>query len=303
VEVPEFEELVRSGVANVYAAVGSDLPLNADRLQAWMRDLAGTLDPADYFLHPAAFPTLLLPWWVEAQLRGDHDPAFQTDLIFSNAILYYYTRLVDNVMDGHATVETKLLPATGYCVVRGHDAYRSWFASDHPFWDFFAATWSEFADVTAADGHSTATDERLFLEVASRKVCASKISVAAVCFRYHQPDALAQWSEWIDLFGRWHLFQEDLFDWQQDLTLGVPTFFLSEAARRKHPGEPEISWVAREGLEWGLERLAAWMRELRQLTFVPEPVSAYLDMREKRLYAQRERVSSALETIRKLSGV
>jgi hypothetical protein len=92
-----------------------------------------------------------------------------------------------------------------------------------------------------------------------------------------------------------------MFDWQQDLTLGVPTFFLSEAARRKRPGELELSWIAREGLDWGFERLAAWMYDLRQLSFVPEPVNAYLDLREQRLFAKREQISGALEAIRQLS--
>jgi hypothetical protein len=244
---------------------------------------------------------MLLPWWLEKDLVGTVDPDFQTDLIFSNAVLYYYTRMVDNVMDGHATVEPKLLPATGYFVAQGHDAYRTWFASDHPFWDFFAATWSEYCDVTAADGQLDDTDEQAFTSIVSRKVCAAKISVAAVCFHHRRPDALPLWSEWIDLFGRWHLFQEDLFDWKQDLSLGVATYFLCEAQRRKRPDELEVSWIAREGLEWGFLKLAFWMQQLRQLTFVPEDVTAYLDLRESELHAHRQKITAALELIRQLS--
>ena len=292
---------MRMGVGKVSARLSADMPLISAQVQAWMTELAGGAEPVAYFLHPAAFPTMLLPWWLEHQLTGTFDPGFQTDLIFSNAILYYYTRMVDNVMDGHATVEPKLLPAAGYFVSQGYNAYRPWFGPDHPFWDFFAATWSEYCDVTAADGQLEDTDEQSFTSIVSRKVCAAKISVAAVCFHYEQPDALPRWSEWIDVFGRWHLFQEDLFDWQQDLNLGVVTYILCEARRRKRPGELEVSWFAREGLDWGFEKLVSWMRQLRQMTFAPEEVLAYLDLRERDLYTHREKIAGALAMIRQLS--
>jgi hypothetical protein len=47
----------------------------------WMIDLTDSGEPADYFLHPQAFPYLLLPWWIEKQLRGTHNEAFQGALI------------------------------------------------------------------------------------------------------------------------------------------------------------------------------------------------------------------------------
>jgi hypothetical protein len=132
-------------------------------------------------------------------------------------------------------------------------------------------------------------------------VCAAKISVAAVLFRNDRTDLLPGWGDWIDLFGCWHLFQEDVFDWQQDLNLGTATYFLCEARRRKRQGELEISWIAREGLEWAFGTLASWMARLRGMDFVPPEVPAYLDLREDRLYAQRDKISAALEMIRKLS--
>lgn len=297
----EFAIQVREAIGRVYERIVDEMPHMATRLQSWMRDLAGSDDPSEYFLHAAAFPLMHLPWWLERQLCGENTPEFQRDLIGSNGSMYYYIRLVDNIMDGHATVETKLLPAAGYFIYQFESVYHAYFTREQPFWSWFAKTWSEFCDVTAADGHLTDVDEDLFSRLVARKVCAAKISVAAVLYRCERPDLIMPWSDWIDLFGCWHLFQEDMFDWQQDLSLGTKTYFLCEAIRRKGTDELEVSWMAREGLDWGFTTLGAWMERLRQMDFAPPEVSAYLDMREARLYAQRERISTALDFIRKLS--
>jgi len=297
----EFVYLMKKGIGRVYGRLDEDMPQMASRIQAWMKELAGSEEPVDYFLHPAAFPLMLLPWWIEEQLQGAITPDFQTDLIASNSSMYYYIRLVDNIMDGHATVEPKMLPAAGYFVSQFQGVYHPYFNAGHPFWDFFQQTWSEFCDVTAADGHLTDVDEAILTTLVGHKVCAAKISVAAVLFNSDHADLLPVWNDWIDLFGCWHLFQEDVFDWQQDLQLGTATYFLSEARRRKRSNELEVSWIAREGLDWAFEKLAGWMARLRQMDFGPPEVAAYLDLREDRLYAQRKKVSAALEMIRKLS--
>ena len=302
VHTPEFRESMRVGVVRVYDGLKHDLPLIAADVQRWMRALAGGNEPANYFLHPVAFPLMLLPWWLEQQVSGVSTPDFQADLIFSNASLYYYVRLVDNVMDGHATVEQKLLPATGYFVNQFHSAYHKYFEIGHPFWDYFEHAWAEFCDVTAADGHLTDVDDRTFTNLVGRKVCAAKISVAAVCFHHQHSELIPLWSEWIDVFGCWHLFREDLFDWQQDLTLGAVTYLLSEAGRRKADDEPVVSWLAREGMDWGFEQLRGWMQRLRQMTFASQEVLAYLDFRERELFEHREKIRSGLELIHRLSG-
>ena len=237
----EFKDLMKSGIGRLFERLDQDMPLIAPQLHSWAKGLARSEEPANYFLHPIAFPLMLLPWWLERQLRGTCDEAFQVDLISSNASLYYYIRLVDNVMDGHATIEPKLLPATGYFVNQFHSIYHSYFQLGHPFWDFFDRTWSTFCDVTAADGQLSDVVAETFTSLIARKVSAAKISVAAVCYQYNYPDLVSQWEEWIDLFGCWHLFREDLFDWQQDLKLGAITYFLSEAKRRKSGAEIEVN--------------------------------------------------------------
>jgi len=301
VHAPEFVETMKSGVGRLYRGLDRDLPRMAAGIQTWMKALAGSEEPADYFLHPVAFPLMLLPWWLERQLRGQADPDFQSDLVLSNASLYYYVRLVDNVMDGHATVEPKLLPAAGYFVERFHGLYQDHFENGHPFWDYFRRTWAEFCDVTAADGQLSDIDRQTFTDLVGRKVCAAKIGVAAVCHRHARRDLLPLWDEWIDVFGCWHLFREDMFDWQQDLNLGAVTYFLSEARRQKAAGEAEVGWLARAGLDWGFAQLDGWLGHLRRMTFASPEVFSYLQFREKELSEHREAVRPALELIRELS--
>ncbi len=297
----EFQELMKSGIGHLFESLSQDMPLISPLIQTWARDLAGSLEPADYFLHPVAFPLMLLPWWLERQLQGTYDPTFQVDLIDSNASLYYYVRLIDNVMDGHATVEPKLLPTAGYFVNRFHNIYHSYFQLGHPFWNFFDHTWSVFCDVTAADGQLNNVNKETFTSLVARKVSAAKISVAAVCYRYEQANLIPAWEEWIDTFGCWHLFREDLFDWQQDLKLENATYLLSEAGRRKRDGEAEASWIAREGLEWAMEQLTVWMNLLNQMDFVSPEISAYLQLREKEVIERREVLRPAYEFIRQIS--
>jgi hypothetical protein len=301
-QTQEFKDLMKSELGQLFERLHQDMPLIAPQLHSWAKGLSGSHEPADYFLHPVAFPLMLLPWWVEKQLSGTNDPEFQSDLIFSNASGYYYTRLVDNVMDRHATVEYKLLPAAGYFVNQFRASYHPYFSAMHPFWDYFQQTWSEFCDVTAADGHLVDIDRQTFESLVAHKVCASKVGVAAVCFRYQREELLPLWSEWIDLFGCWHLFREDLFDWQPDLSLGTVTYFLSEAKRRKRAEEAEVSWIAREGLEWAMEQLNGWMGRLRQMNFVPQEVVFYLEGREKELLERRESLRPALAFIQKVSS-
>jgi hypothetical protein len=296
-QVAYFNQSMKSGVGRVYKGLDVDMPLIAAEIQAWMKALGGTDEPADYFLHPIAFPLMLLPWWLERRLKGENDADLQTDLIFSNASLYYYIRMVDNVMDGHATVEHKLLPAAGYFISQFQTVYHDYFDAGHPFWDFFKRTWAEFCDVTAADGRLTDIDQLIFANLVGHKVCAAKISVAAVCFHYGHSELLALWNEWIDIFGCWHLFREDMFDWRQDLNLGAVTYFLSEAKRRKRLEEPEISWIAREGLDWGIDQLKIWMGQLRQMPVLTQEVSSYLDFREKELFDRQATLRSALKIV------
>lgn len=298
---PQHKEVIVESVNRISRQLNRTMPYLADELQVWMKDLAGSLEPADYFMHPVAFPFLLLPWWLEHQLSGEHDETFQADLAYSCANIYYHVRMIDNLMDGHEAGELALLPATGFFVSQFQGVYHRYFSHDHPFWDFYMMAWHHMCDCTAQDTRLEDIDAATFTQLVSQKVCGAKIPIAAVCYRYHRPDLVPLWSHWIDSFGCWHLFEEDLFDWHKDLSLGTVTYFLSEARRRRLPGEIDIVWMAREGFDWALETLDRWMREIRQMTFVPGEVGTYLDQRERTLMTRKDSISATLQTLLKLT--
>jgi hypothetical protein len=62
------------------------------------------------------------------------------------------------------------------------------------------------------------------------------------------------------------------------------------------------SWMAREGLDWGLDQLAAEMQALRRMSFVPAEVSAYLDEREQEVSRRCEILRPALYSMRSLAA-
>src|ERR687886_2061201 len=99
----QLKALIRSAFERLEAELHQAMPRMASHVLAWMQRLAGSRPLEAYFLHPDAFPMLLLPWWVEETLPGDPDIDFQADLIFSTINIYYAIRLIDNVMDGDAT--------------------------------------------------------------------------------------------------------------------------------------------------------------------------------------------------------
>src|SRR6185369_11102253 len=120
------------------------------------------------------FPLLRLPWWLEKTLRPQPVLTFQADLVYSSMNGYYYIRLLDNVMDGHATVEHRLLPAAGFFHSQFQISYQPYFGSAHPFWNFFKQTWFQSAEVTLRDAALVDVDLPHFRQIASQKVCAGK---------------------------------------------------------------------------------------------------------------------------------
>lgn len=148
-------------------------------------------------------------------------------------------------------------------------------------------------------------DREQFMQLAAKKTCAAVLPVAAVCYRYGRPDLIEPWSQFLDLFGRWHQMWNDLFTWLRDVRTQTRTYFLSEAERRKQPGELVTEWMIREGLDWGSQVLEAWMHELvaASKNMGSEDLVAYLDSRSTILQQQRERVAGDLERVVSFFGI
>lgn len=302
---PALESLIGEAVLRLKSEMETATPVMAGQVIPWLHGLAGEAQPEAYFKHPLAFPSLLLPWWLEESLGDQHDLPFQAELVYSTLNGYYHIRLIDNLMDHQATVELKLLPALNFFHTQFQMAYQRYFEPHHPFWDFFRQVWFHSAEVTMQDAALTGLDESQFRQIAAQKTSAAKIPLAAICYRYQRPDLIAPWSELVDLFGCWHQFLNDLFDWQKDSTRQIPTYFLTEAERRRRESETLTEWVIREGFSWGIETLGLWMVELRQSARHLESTALldYLEVREKMLLNQQAEVAAGLRNIAKILGM
>ncbi|MCK6629872.1 MAG: hypothetical protein L6R45_32445 [Anaerolineae bacterium] len=301
----QLSNLISTALARLQSEMAGAAPVMTQHVTRWMEHLAGSIPPEHYFKHPQAFPSLLLPWWLEKSLREMPDLDFQADLVYSTINGYYAIRLADNLMDGHATVEYQLLPALNFFQTEFQAAYQPYFAAGHPFWDFFRAAWFHSAEVTLQDALLTELDAVQFEQIAAQKTSAARIPLAAVCHRCGRIDRLEPWSRLVDLLGCWHQFLNDLFGWHRDDARRTATYFLSEAERRRRPNEPVLSWVAREGFGWGIEQAQGWMSALQALAQElesPELV-AYLEAREEMLQRQATETSAGLVALRKLASV
>jgi hypothetical protein len=299
---PALGDLINEAVSRLETELETATPVMAGQVIPWLHYLAGQAQPEDYFKHPLAFPSLLLPWWLEETLSDRRYFPLQADLIYSTLNGYYHIRLIDNLMDHQATVELNLLPVLNFFHTQFQMTYQRYFEPRHPFWDFFRQVWFHSAEVTMQDATLTGLDETEFRQIAAQKSSAAKIPLAATCYHYKRPDLIEPWSKLVDRFGCWHQFLNDLFDWHKDSTRQVPTYFLTEAERRRQESETLMDWVIREGFSWGIEKLELWMVELRQSArqLDSPPLLDYLDVREKMLLKQRDEVAAGLGNIAKI---
>ncbi len=296
IDDPALRELIHAAADRLCAEMTLAAPYMAGQVMDWGKSLAGSAQLADYFLHPAAFPSLALPWWLEKTLRPAPDLSFQTDLIYSTLNGYYYIRLLDNLMDGDTTVEQKLLPAAAFFHTQFQAVYQPYFEPTHPFWGVFKRVWFHAAESTLRDAQLDDIDLELFNQVAGQKLSPVKIPLAAVCYRYGCPDRISPWSDFCDRLGSWHQMWNDLFSWNADLRYHIRTYFLCEAERRKRAGETVMGWIAREGFAWGNEALQSWLVDLKTTAVAlnSPALNAYLDQCAARLRQKQAEVEDSL---------
>ncbi len=303
-----LRNIIKESTFRLHRELTEAAPFMAEQVIPWLKGLSGTAQPEDYFLHPMAFPMLLLPWWCEQACSPQPDVAdvpFQTALAYSTINGYYYIRLIDNLMDGDAEANPRLLPTLNFFHTQFQMAYQPYFAADHAFWPFFKATWFRSGESAMQDALLTDLDLSQFKQIVAKKVCAAKIPVAAVCYYQQHLDVLGSWIYFIDLLGCWHQMTNDLFDWHKDLTHQTQTYFLAEVRRRKQPSASVAEWVVKEGFDWGCQLLGSWMAELHDLAERLEspPLTAYLQTRQA-MFAQKEaEVKQGFQNIASLLAV
>lgn len=260
-----------------------------------MRSLSGGRHaPEAYFKHPLAFPTLLLPWWVEQSLGQSPNLDLHGEITYSSINGYYFIRMIDNVMDGETTTEKSLLPVLAFFHTEFQMAYQKYFPAAHPFWDVYRSVWFGTHQAAIVDAQMTNIDLNAFENMAAQKVSAARIPVAAVCHHYGRTDTMESWFELAHRLGKWSQMFNDVFDWHKDSINHNQTYFLSEAGRLKTTDESVVQWVMREGFDRGCDTLRTLMQESQDLAATlncPELV-AYLDDRasvfEKRVRNSHE---------------
>ncbi len=294
---PELSRAIDDAVARVCNTIRQSMPLSAERVIEWMKQLAGGAAPEFYFHHVRGSPMFLFPWYLERTLNIASNNTLQRDLVYSTVNGYYWIRLIDNLMDGQATNEIELLPALSVFHTEFQSTYAKRFSATHPFWKFFATTWFHSADVTIQDSSSLDMNRQQFVHVAAQKICAIKIPLTAICYSYATPDLLDAWTDFVDIFGCWHQMANDLFHWYEDNAIGTPSYFLAEAQRQKTANESIAEWVTRAGLQWGLSLLAEWMNELqaRAVDLHSSELLGYLRFRDELLQREGQEMMEALQ--------
>lgn len=277
---PRLAAMSHAAVLRVCAELRQNAPHSAEDAIRWIQALSQTPQPEDYFRGGRAH-ILLLPWILETNILGDPDPDFQQALVYSSVNGYYFVRLLDNIMDGHRPEDTRLLPLSAFFHSNFQAAYSAYFDAESPFWRCFHSVWAEMADATVASLQADHLSPQSFARLTASKIAGVKIPLAAVCFRYGRPDLLPAWWSCFDRFACFHEMLDDFLDWHEDFSSGRRSYFLSEAERRKGPGESVAAYMIREGLTWGFgtlrERFLEAKETARQLD--SPMLDAYLDHR------------------------
>lgn len=277
---PEFLTIARQSARSVLSAFGSGSSILADRTLRWLSLRSDIQQPEAYFTHPQSLPLLALPWWLEKAIRNHVDYDFQADLMASSIAGYYFTRMLDDLMDGH-DLDRACLPALYLFHARFQSVYSRYFPLADSFWPHFERHLRATAEAASADFILQDVTEADFLRCAARKSAAAAIPLAAVCHRYQRPELLAAWEDLFVLLGRWNQMRDDLLDWSDDHNSGTRTWLLCEAERRRAPEESLPLWISRTGFSWASAIMDGWMRQMiaAAASLSSPGLSAYLHYR------------------------
>ncbi|WP_446742410.1 class 1 isoprenoid biosynthesis enzyme [Silvibacterium acidisoli] len=278
----EFKSIAESSVRRAVASLEQRAPLLTIPTLKWLTTHCDIQKPEEYFLHPNALTLFSLPWWLELSLQRTVDSAFQGRLMEASTNLYYFARMLDDLMDGHPT-EKSGLPALYPFLLDFQRIFFEYFPASHVFWTCFHRYMDETAEAASVDASLIEIGEKEFRNIAAHKTIAAMVPVAAVCFRYGREDLLPAWEDYFHSFACWHQFRNDLLGWSGDAERGAVTWLLCEAKQRMTLDESLAMWMGREGFAWAGERLAEWMVEIRQKAAVlnSSELLRYLDLRDR----------------------
>jgi len=277
---PELLRTAERAAERVLVDLGKQSPKLTEKICAWLALRGSVSQPSDYFTHLQSLPILALPWWLERAIVNQVDTDFQTDLMCSSISGYYFSRMLDDLMDGHE-LDLSVVPALYPFYSRFQSTYFKYFNSSDPFWEVFGRLSMISAETATVDATLVDIAETEFVQFAAQKTAAGAIPLAAVCFRYGRPDILELWADLYALFGRWHQMRDDLNDWRSDYNAGNRTWFLCEAERQRTKPESIPAWICRKGFKWAADVMERWMDELiiKSLDLDSPELVAYLGER------------------------
>jgi hypothetical protein len=294
----QLQKLVSDACARIQNELTCRAPFLAEQVRGWMAQLSPTGKAADYFLQPRMFPLLRLPLWAAKSFTAEPDGEFLADVIYSTVNGYYYIRLLDNLMDGHGTIELEILPATAFFHTEFQATYQKYFEAAHPFWEVFRSAWFSASDAVTHEFNLDRIGEAEFERITVSKLAGARIPLAAMGFRHGTGQSMQLWENFALALARWSQMEDDLFDWHHDLRHRKTSYFLTEANRCKGFDTVD-AWVIRKGFRLGLKTLQRELSALRDLARPlnsPDVVS-YLDLRETILEDQKTRISEAFQVL------
>jgi hypothetical protein len=300
----QLRKFVNDACARIQAEFSRRAPFLGEQACGWMAHLSPAGEAPEYFLQPRSFPLLRLIWWAAKSFTTEPDCDFLADVVYSTVNGYYYIRLLDNLMDGHGTVELKILPATAFFHTEFQATYHKYFDAAHPFWEVFRSAWFSASEAVTREDNLDRIHQAEFDLVTVAKLAGARIPLAAVGFRHGAGERLRCWEEFTLALARWSQMEDDLFDWHHDLLHGKTSYFLTEASQ--HKGFESVdAWVIREGFQQGMEILQRELFALRRL--VPSlhspDVVRYLDSREAILESQMIRIGEAFQILKDVASI
>lgn len=258
-----------------------------------------------YFTSPKAFPMVQLPFWFSESKSLKLPENFFVGLTLSTICGYFYIRLTDNIMDDRTIEEIARLPMGNFFHTEFLLLYQNYFSQGHSFWDSFRKYWYRSAEKTIVDAAAEDIDFSFFSGISANKTVAVKIPLTGTAFFTGTRSVLEPWLDFVDRYGLFHQMYNDVFSWQKDMKMGIPSYFLSEGKRRRREEESLTGWVVREGFGWGAEMMDSWLSDLQKKAGELESPSLikYLELRQNLLAAQKDELAEGLKELAKLLGV
>lgn len=242
------------------------------------REWWGTLGPDPRGCHsaPDAPPLLHLPIWLAEGRRGQRAalPSDRLDAILeSTALLYFHTRIQDNVLDEPETRgQAPQLLLGNVFAWEAWERLRSLSLSDG-FWSWAREAWQIFSDETESERRQLQRRTRysaVRFRRHARKVALARIPLYAVMDR--QPDLeKAAIDAFIDRLGHAYGLVNDVIGVERDLSAGLRTYLLATVEEtlpkrsRRDPAALRRALLREPYLERFLEQAITLHRRIQPL--------------------------------------